>query len=50
MIAATSARHFAERCGGQFISGANTDVMLTGIAIDSRQVKPGDLFVAIQGE
>lgn len=50
MIAATSARNFAERCGGQFISGANTDVMLTGIAIDSRQVKPGDLFVAIQGE
>ncbi len=50
MIAATSAKHFAERCGGQFISGANTDVMLTGIAIDSREVKPGDLFVAIQGE
>ena len=50
MIAATSARHFAERCGGQYISESNTDVMLTGIAIDSRQVKPGDLFVAIQGE
>lgn len=28
----------------------STDVKLTGVCIDSRQVKPGNLFVAIRGE
>jgi UDP-N-acetylmuramoyl-tripeptide--D-alanyl-D-alanine ligase len=30
--------------------GCNEDVALTGICIDSRQVKPGHLFIAIRGE
>lgn len=30
-------------------SGAN-DILITGVCIDSRQVKPGNLFIALRGE
>jgi UDP-N-acetylmuramoyl-L-alanyl-D-glutamate--2,6-diaminopimelate ligase len=33
----------------QTISGESTDVIITGIALDSRGVKPGNLFVALEG-
>ena len=32
------------------VSPVATDIGLTGLAIDSRQVKPGDLFAAIKGD
>ena len=33
----------------EVLSTVPTDVAVTGIAIDSREVKPGDVFVAMQG-
>lgn len=41
-------RDIAQASGGALWGGA--DVEVTGVAIDSRTVKPGDLFVAIAGE
>ncbi len=35
--------------GGR-LDGGDPDVVLTGVAIDSRAVRPGDLFVALAGE
>ena len=39
----------AEFCYGKLEPGAE-DVTVTGVQLDSRHVKPGDLFVAIKGE
>lgn len=38
----------AAACGGR-IDGVSRDTVATGISIDSRQVRPGDLFVALAG-
>ena len=41
----------AEAAGGVFMGdGALLDCPVTGVAIDNRRIKPGDLFVAIAGE
>lgn len=41
----------AEACGGTLIGGNEAkEYTVTGVEIDSRRVKPGDLFVAIPGE
>lgn len=36
----------------QYLSSAvlNTDIEFTGVCIDSRQIRPGNLFVAVRGE
>lgn len=39
----------AELCYGKLEPGAE-DITITGVQLDSRHVKPGDLFVAIKGE
>ena len=39
----------AESCGGTLVPEQASGV-ITGVQIDSRKVKPGDLFVAIKGE
>ena len=39
----------AAASGGR-MAGGRPDVTVTGVSIDSRRVKPGDLFVAIRGE
>jgi len=36
--------------GGRAVSPAEADAVLAGVSIDSRTVKPGELFVAIVGE
>ena len=36
-------------CLPEAVLQGDTEVDITGIAYDSRQVKPGDLFVCIQG-
>ena len=38
----------AQIAGGELLAGP--EAQITGVAIDSRQVQPGDLFVAIRGE
>ena len=49
MNVSTSAVDFAQRCGGAFLHKPEQDIRLSGLAIDSRQVRPGDLFAAIRG-
>ena len=39
----------AEFCYGK-LSPETADGVITGVQLDSRHVKPGDLFVAIKGE
>ncbi|QYK53499.1 MAG: UDP-N-acetylmuramoyl-tripeptide--D-alanyl-D-alanine ligase [Fimbriimonadaceae bacterium] len=39
---------FAERCGG--VWNGSEDAEITGFATDSREVKPGFLFIAIKGD
>ncbi len=36
-------------CGAEQISGGRSSVDVTGVAQDSRRVKPGDLFIALPG-
>ncbi len=38
--------------GGQFLNGPhqNTEMTVTGVSIDSRTIKPGELFFALPGE
>ncbi len=43
-----SLREIAELCDGKIVA-KDSDVLLTGFAIDSREVRAGDLFVAFQG-
>ncbi len=38
------------RTGGFFVSAGNTDPDILSVSIDSRTVKPGDLFIALKGE
>jgi len=49
MNVSASAVDFAQRCGGAFLHQPEQDIRLSGLAIDSRQVRPGDLFAAIRG-
>jgi len=49
MNASASAMDFVQRCGGAFLQQPDQDIRLSGLAIDSRQVRPGDLFAAIRG-
>ncbi len=44
-----TAKDVAELAGGR-LDGGDPDMMLTGVAIDSRVARPGDLFVALTGE
>lgn len=39
----------AEASGGVILKG-NSDEMITGVGIDSRKIRPGELFVAVKGE
>ncbi|HAE38880.1 MAG TPA: UDP-N-acetylmuramoyl-tripeptide--D-alanyl-D-alanine ligase [Candidatus Riflebacteria bacterium] len=43
-----TAAQIAEACQGHLLKAANTAV--TGFSIDTRSIKPGDLFVALKGE
>ena len=43
-------RDVLEGTGGTFLGDADQDLLLRHVRHDSRQVKPGDLFVAIVGE
>ena len=43
-----SAKTLAEACGGAVVRGPQ-DVVLERVCTDSRQVQPGDLFVALKG-
>jgi len=49
MIAPLSVTDFAARCGAELHCEIDKLLEVSGLAIDSRQVKPGDLFVAIPG-
>ena len=50
MIASMPLSTLADACGGQVVASlADADVRLSGLAIDSRAVKPGDLFAALPG-
>lgn len=44
-----SAADVARATGGKLLSGAG-EQRISGVTIDSRQVKPGDMFVALKGE
>ena len=44
----TELRFLAQACGGELLGCADNRV--SGVKIDSREVKPGDLFVAVIGE
>jgi len=47
----TTARDIAALTGGALVGGATGDELVTGTArIDSREVRPGDLFAAFLGE
>lgn len=48
-IAPLNVGHIAAVAGGTVVHG-DADSVVTGVALDSRQVRPGDLFVAIVGE
>jgi len=48
-LAVFSLSQITEACGGRLTASAG-DQMVKGVAIDSRQVVPGNLFVAIVGE
>ena len=48
MIAAISPAALAERCGGRWHPEGKSS-FLSGLALDSRKIAPGDLFVAIPG-
>jgi UDP-N-acetylmuramoyl-tripeptide--D-alanyl-D-alanine ligase len=44
-------RELAEAAGARMDrNGADREIELSGVAVDSRQVRPGDLFVAIRGQ
>ena len=43
-------RRAAEICGGVLAGACPEDTALRQIVIDSREVKPGDLFAAFRGE
>ena len=43
--------HLAEVVGGRWLTGpVDADLAVSGISIDSRQIKPGECYVAIRGE
>jgi UDP-N-acetylmuramoyl-tripeptide--D-alanyl-D-alanine ligase len=44
-----SIKFIIEQIQGQLLSG-NLDQNVVGLVTDSRQIKPGDLFIALQGE
>ncbi|MEX2557359.1 MAG: UDP-N-acetylmuramoyl-tripeptide--D-alanyl-D-alanine ligase [Actinomycetota bacterium] len=44
-----TAKEVAEMAAGR-LDGGDPDVVVTGVAIDSRAARPGDLFVALTGE
>ena len=51
MTCAFSLQEFGQACGGEIRSNENpSNVILSGLAIDSRAVKSGDLFTAISGK
>lgn len=51
MIESISAHAVAEACQGRYIPGVSHKVAkIKGLAIDSRQVRAGDLFAALPGE
>jgi UDP-N-acetylmuramoyl-tripeptide--D-alanyl-D-alanine ligase len=49
VIAPLSVADFAAQCGGELHHAFDPSLEVSGLAIDSRQVKPGDLFVALSG-
>ncbi|MDG1066120.1 MAG: UDP-N-acetylmuramoyl-tripeptide--D-alanyl-D-alanine ligase [Luminiphilus sp.] len=49
MIAPLSVTDFAARCGAERLRDVDNLLEVSGLAIDSRQVRPGDLFVAMPG-
>ncbi len=51
MIEPLSLTDFAQSCGGRVVpSAAGKAVKIKGLAIDSREVRAGDLFAALPGE
>src|SRR5206468_1434167 len=46
---ARTLRFMAEACGGELLRGASETPVMR-VCTDSRQVQPGDLFVALRGE
>jgi len=40
----------AAMTGGKIVAAKNAEEIFSGVSIDSRQVKPGELFIAIRGE
>lgn len=47
---ALTVREIIEATGGRVFNGNAEDAVLTGISIDSRTVKEGELFIAIKGQ
>jgi len=51
VIGPISASDVAQSCGGRLVPGVGSETQkIKGLAIDSRQVRPGDLFAALPGE
>lgn len=44
-----SLKYIAEACGGELVSG-DAQIRVSRICTDSRQIQPGDLFLALAGE
>lgn len=40
--------HLAQACNGKVVSGG--EVNISGFSIDSRSIKPGDIYIALKGE
>lgn len=50
MIAPLTLSEFAAACDGQLVAAENSEeVSVTGLTLDSRSIKAGDLFVAVKG-
>ncbi len=48
-MAVLNIRQIAQATGG-FLSPADVDLVVTGVSIDTRTLKPGELFIALRGK
>ena len=49
MLERSSLEYAARSCGGQ-LKGAVVETLIHGVSSDSRRIRPGEIFVALQGD